>query len=304
MIEPDKWFYFAGGRNAKSLRELVEALSAISDEEFVFHVNSAKNDFANWVEGVFSQKGLADELRHVMERKDTVAIIERFISNQAQGQTPHLQELGKAHGSPAVSPVAGEEPKLGAPGAASAVKSVVKDEPKETVKEAVKEIAAPPVEKEIPAQSKEALIPPPKEEMRIAAPRPEQLLAPPPPHASPSAKEPVRQRPDAAEPVASVAPAAQKPVVKPAPVKKQAPDQVDTEREHELDDNELEALAEDMRFEMKLEGRQIEERRKIEARYEPHHTKFLIKEFIYGFILGLIFGLIMLGSLMNVNICY
>ena len=87
MIDKNKWFYFAAGRSAKDLPELVEALRKISNEEFVFHVNAGKNDFANWVEGVFGHEDLASDLRRVLERKDTIEMLERFIHRKEERQS-------------------------------------------------------------------------------------------------------------------------------------------------------------------------------------------------------------------------
>lgn len=92
MLEKDKWFYFAGGKSAKDLHELVNALKEIHDEEFSFHVNAGKNDFANWVEGVFNEKDLADEMRTVMEKKDTIDIIKKHLHRHAKKNSSLIEE--------------------------------------------------------------------------------------------------------------------------------------------------------------------------------------------------------------------
>jgi hypothetical protein len=46
-----------------NLYELIDALETMSDETFRHHVNPAKNDFAQWVQDVFSEHTLAHELR-------------------------------------------------------------------------------------------------------------------------------------------------------------------------------------------------------------------------------------------------
>jgi hypothetical protein len=99
-IGEDKWFYFAGGKVAKSIEELMLRLKEINSEEFVFHVNGAKNDFANWIEGVFQITDLADEVRHVMEKKETVLLLKRYLHRQ-NSLLPGFsaEELTSEHGS-------------------------------------------------------------------------------------------------------------------------------------------------------------------------------------------------------------
>jgi hypothetical protein len=96
MLERDKWFYFAGGKSAQDLEELESALRDIPDSEFVFHVNTGKNDFANWVEGVLDERDLAAELRTVMERKDTLEIIKRHLHRMKSARPNELKILPPA----------------------------------------------------------------------------------------------------------------------------------------------------------------------------------------------------------------
>jgi hypothetical protein len=235
VLEPARWFYFSGGKVARDLAELESSLQEIPDEEFVFHVNSSKNDFANWIEYVFEHKGLAEDLRHVTEKKDTIYLIDRFLkSHDDSGKESKFEE---------------------------------------------KLIVAPPDEKEIDVS-------------KMPAP---ELKA----DEADSGKKESEEGPDAADDIPDENEGDAS--AKGDAVKKAV--QEDRHTEHELSKEELHALADDAKYEIALEGRQIEEAKKIEARYEPAH-KFIVKEFIYGFLLGLVFGLIMLGALMNVNICY
>jgi hypothetical protein len=63
--EPEKSFWMSDGRTLKNLKDLKEALETMSQEVWNSHVNSEKNDFANWVEGVFGEKQLGLSLRKV-----------------------------------------------------------------------------------------------------------------------------------------------------------------------------------------------------------------------------------------------
>lgn len=78
MIADDKWFYFVGGKKASNLEELKQVLRIIDEAEFVFHVNAGKNDFANWAEGVFQEKELADEMRKIFEKKRMIELLDDY----------------------------------------------------------------------------------------------------------------------------------------------------------------------------------------------------------------------------------
>jgi hypothetical protein len=88
LVTEDKWFYFVGGRKAGSIEELEKVLPEIDDAEFVFHVNSGKNDFANWVEGVFNEKELASEMRGVLEKPRMIELIGRFLLKRSNEDKP------------------------------------------------------------------------------------------------------------------------------------------------------------------------------------------------------------------------
>ena len=67
--EPEKSFWMCDGRTLKNLKELKEALETMDDEVWNYHVTPEKNDFANWVEGVFGDRQLGLSLRKVKSPK-------------------------------------------------------------------------------------------------------------------------------------------------------------------------------------------------------------------------------------------
>ncbi len=60
---PDQQFILANGERMKNLFELAEKLSSMDGQLFSSHVNSERNDFANWVEYVFGEKELAHKFK-------------------------------------------------------------------------------------------------------------------------------------------------------------------------------------------------------------------------------------------------
>ena len=67
-MPPEKCFWVWNGPILKDLPELARALDVVSDEQFYYHVNAHKNDFAKWVEEVLGQKTLAKKLRAAKTR--------------------------------------------------------------------------------------------------------------------------------------------------------------------------------------------------------------------------------------------
>lgn len=62
LTNPHEYFWFKNGKVAKSLRDLQKELRHMNHEVFVSHVTSNKNDFANWIRGVFDAQVLANGL--------------------------------------------------------------------------------------------------------------------------------------------------------------------------------------------------------------------------------------------------
>jgi hypothetical protein len=70
-IPPEKYFY-VNDTVIKNLGELPDALRNMHPDTFTFHVNDEKNDFYNWITGVFEHTSLARKVKNV-KRKETMA---------------------------------------------------------------------------------------------------------------------------------------------------------------------------------------------------------------------------------------
>lgn len=66
-------------RTLRSLDDLSEAINLIDPETFQKHVNAEKNDFASWVEHVFGEEKLADDLRRFPTPLRMMVSIEKFL---------------------------------------------------------------------------------------------------------------------------------------------------------------------------------------------------------------------------------
>ena len=74
--EPEKSFWLCDGRALKSLKELSQALENMDISVWEHHVTSEKNDFANWIEGVFGESQLGAAIRKVKSPRTAAKRIE------------------------------------------------------------------------------------------------------------------------------------------------------------------------------------------------------------------------------------
>lgn len=75
-----KYFWVVDGTVIRGLKELATAIDGMDLNIFHHHVNSGRNDFATWVEGVFNLKTLSMELKSTDNKDRTViAILKYFV---------------------------------------------------------------------------------------------------------------------------------------------------------------------------------------------------------------------------------
>ena len=75
----DRYFWVNGGPVIKDLLELRNVMLDISKEQFIYHVNNTKNDFAVWVEEVLQDKKCADNIRKSKTISEMVKNIEKAL---------------------------------------------------------------------------------------------------------------------------------------------------------------------------------------------------------------------------------
>ena len=75
QIKPEQYFRLDDGTELKSIHDLKDYAAHMRDETFYHHVTEYRNDFANWVRGVFNDSELADKLEGVKSKEDLVAVL-------------------------------------------------------------------------------------------------------------------------------------------------------------------------------------------------------------------------------------
>jgi len=70
ITDPSKYFYAIDGQIFKSLLDLMNGLEIMDKNTFNHHVNDSKNDFSNWIKGVFGDFRLSDSIRSLVDREN------------------------------------------------------------------------------------------------------------------------------------------------------------------------------------------------------------------------------------------
>lgn len=90
-VPAGKEFVLSNGEKLSTLDQLSEAINLIEPEVFHAHVNEQKNDFANWVDGVFGEHELAEQLRTHPTPLRMMVAIEKFLRQSGQSSVAASQ---------------------------------------------------------------------------------------------------------------------------------------------------------------------------------------------------------------------
>ncbi|MFH2020565.1 MAG: hypothetical protein ABIJ34_04075 [archaeon] len=79
MISPQKYFRLDDGRIIKNISELAAALENMNEAQYLIHVTSKKNDFADWVREVFGEFGLSNYLKEAKTKEEMIRILQAYL---------------------------------------------------------------------------------------------------------------------------------------------------------------------------------------------------------------------------------
>lgn len=80
ILNKNQYFKLGDGRFLKNISELVFAIEQMAHQEFERHVNNHNNDFANWIEHVFKNKELANELRKDTSKRHILQVLKKELN--------------------------------------------------------------------------------------------------------------------------------------------------------------------------------------------------------------------------------
>ncbi|MDO8532791.1 MAG: hypothetical protein Q7T26_11645 [Dehalococcoidia bacterium] len=79
-VPSDKVFYCCSGEVYRNERELEAGLARMTEDYFVYHVNSEKNDFSKWVQDVIDDGYLAGRLAVCQSRTLALQIVSERLA--------------------------------------------------------------------------------------------------------------------------------------------------------------------------------------------------------------------------------
>ena len=68
-------FRCSGGAILRNVKELGDTLNTTTDETYVFHANTKKNDFSNWVRDIIKDGMLANDLQKATNRAQAAKLV-------------------------------------------------------------------------------------------------------------------------------------------------------------------------------------------------------------------------------------
>lgn len=83
-VRPEVYFYLANGTIIKSIFELISNLKKIKEEVYAHHVNTDKNDFANWIKDIYSDEALASKVTLTKNKKALIKTLEQALKENTK----------------------------------------------------------------------------------------------------------------------------------------------------------------------------------------------------------------------------
>ncbi len=80
-------FWCNNGTVIRDMKELKDALAAMTDQTFSYHSNAIKKDFSNWIKYVIGDVQLATDLENATNRQKALQVVE-----ERYNQLLHLAE--------------------------------------------------------------------------------------------------------------------------------------------------------------------------------------------------------------------
>ena len=78
---PEQCFWVNNGPILKNMEELANSVGEMNDETFSHHVNNEKNDFSAWINDVFGDKALANELLSSRNKESAAKKLQKRLNS-------------------------------------------------------------------------------------------------------------------------------------------------------------------------------------------------------------------------------
>ena len=74
-VKPESCFWMSDGVVMHNLYELKDGLLTMSLPTFTHHVQTGRNDFANWIRDIIKDNDLADQIRNLDSKESMARVI-------------------------------------------------------------------------------------------------------------------------------------------------------------------------------------------------------------------------------------
>ncbi len=78
-VPPEKSFWVNNGPVLRNVIELATAAKKLAPQQFIHHINNAKNDFAKWVDDVIRDSELAKQLRRIKTKDELAHVVKNRL---------------------------------------------------------------------------------------------------------------------------------------------------------------------------------------------------------------------------------
>lgn len=75
----EHYFILSNGQPVKNTKELADALETLRDDVFQHHVNHERNDFATWINDIFKDVELAEQLAGTKDKNHTRILLYKHL---------------------------------------------------------------------------------------------------------------------------------------------------------------------------------------------------------------------------------
>lgn len=91
----DRAFWLTDGKKIDTIMELHDFLSNMTEDVFLHHVNSDRNDFGSWINGVFHEEKLAKRITGLSSRKKIKLAMGQWMKNITVKEVKKTKKIKK-----------------------------------------------------------------------------------------------------------------------------------------------------------------------------------------------------------------
>ena len=77
--KPENYFVLVSGIPLKNIKELASSLESMNDWVFSHHVNESRNDFSAWINDVFKEPMLAQDISMIKDIREMENVLHRYL---------------------------------------------------------------------------------------------------------------------------------------------------------------------------------------------------------------------------------